>query len=74
VTRRGFTIPSQPTFAIDHNAPIVVEWPPKPKPVEDYVETGPRHDLLALIPDQIAPQVVTMMAAPTFVESPGGSK
>lgn len=72
--RVAFTLPTQPDFVLDHNEPIVVEWPPKKEPVCEYVDTGPRPDLLAQIPHQIAPQVVTMIAAPQMVNSDDSSE
>jgi len=61
--RKSFDLRQTPKFALDHRAPIEIQWPPdppQPNPCDD-VDTGPRPDLLALIPDQIVPQQVVTM-------------
>jgi hypothetical protein len=59
--RIPFNLPQDPKFAIDHKTPIEINWPPDQRPCCDEVDTGPRPDLLALIPDQIVPQQVSTL-------------
>lgn len=59
--RLEYDYPQKPDFAIDHKEPIIIDWPPE-KGQGDACEPdrGIREDLLMKIPDQIAPQVVTV--------------
>lgn len=66
--RAELNLPQKPDFVVDPNQSIVVNWPPQECQVgqgdSSFPDTGIREDLLAKIPDQIVPQVVTVHGTP----------